>query len=271
MTIYQTRNIRHPLINLVRLKGFPILRQLQLEERLLRNSSDNWCIINDGTDNPTIVMGVSGKPDELLDIKSVLEDQIPVIRRFTGGGTVIVDHNTVFVTFICNKDAVAGLKPFPQPIMSWSGLLYNKVFQGTDFHLRENDYVFGNRKFGGNAQSITKSRWIHHTSFLWDYEVRNMTYLRHPKRVPDYREARSHLDFICSLKDYMPRQIFIDKTTEAIETQFATSLKQLEECEYSSTGNCSPTTKVLTEQELETAAGCVSQGNKLEKVLGIAL
>lgn len=60
MTIYQTRNIGHPLINLVRLKGFPILRQLQLEERLLRNSSDNWCIINDGTDNPAIVMGVSG-------------------------------------------------------------------------------------------------------------------------------------------------------------------------------------------------------------------
>lgn len=78
------------------------------------------------------------KPDELLDIKSVLGDQIPVIRRFTGGGTVIVDHNTVFVTFICSKDAVSGLKPFPQPIMSWSSLLYNKVFQGTDFYLREN-------------------------------------------------------------------------------------------------------------------------------------
>lgn len=60
MTMYQTRNIGHPLMNLVRLKGFPILQQLHLEERLLRNSSDNWCIINDGTDNPTIVMGVSG-------------------------------------------------------------------------------------------------------------------------------------------------------------------------------------------------------------------
>lgn len=271
MAMYQTRNIGHPLMNLVRLKGFPILQQLKLEERLLRNSSDNWCIINDGTDNPAIVMGVSGKPDELLDIKSVLGDQIPVIRRFTGGGTVIVDHNTVFVTFICNKDAVSGLKPFPQPIMSWSSLVYNKVFQGTDFYLRENDYVFGNRKFGGNAQSITKSRWIHHTSFLWDYEVRNMAYLKHPKRVPDYREARSHLDFLCSLKEYMPRQVFIDKTIEAIETEFATSSKQLEECENSLTGNYNPTTRMLTEQELETAAGCVSQDSELEKVSDIAL
>lgn len=79
------------------------------------------------------------KPAELLEIESVLCDQIPVIRRFSGGGTVVVDPGTVFVTFICNKDAVAGLQPYPKPIMSWSSLLYNKVFQGIgDFHLREN-------------------------------------------------------------------------------------------------------------------------------------
>ncbi|XP_030923002.1 uncharacterized protein LOC115949875 [Quercus lobata] len=136
------------------------------------------------------------KPAELLKIECVLCDQIPVVRRFTGGGTVVVDPSTIFVTFICNKDAVAGLQPYPQPIMSWTGALYNKVFQGIgDFHLRENgnctlhntNYVFGDRKFGGNAQSITKNRWIHHTSFLWDYEVRNMAYLKLPARAPEYR------------------------------------------------------------------------------------
>lgn len=84
-------------------------------------------------------------------------------------------------------------------------------------------------------------------------------------------QARSHLDFLCSLKEYMPRQVFIDKTTEAIETEFATSLKQLEECENSLTGNYNPTTRMLTEQELETAAGCASQDSKLQKVLDIAL
>lgn len=49
-----------PLMNLLRLKGTPILQQLHLEEKLLRTSKDNWCIINDGTDSPAIVMGVSG-------------------------------------------------------------------------------------------------------------------------------------------------------------------------------------------------------------------
>ena len=49
-----------PLMKLIRLKGVPILEQLYLEERLLRTSSDNWCLINDGTNSPAIVMGLSG-------------------------------------------------------------------------------------------------------------------------------------------------------------------------------------------------------------------
>lgn len=40
--------------------GAPILQQLHLEERVLRRTGDNWCIVNDGTAPPTIVMGVSG-------------------------------------------------------------------------------------------------------------------------------------------------------------------------------------------------------------------
>lgn len=49
-----------PLMKLVKLRGMPILQQLHLEERLLRTSSDNWCLINDGTSPPAIVMGLSG-------------------------------------------------------------------------------------------------------------------------------------------------------------------------------------------------------------------
>ncbi|KAF6165497.1 hypothetical protein GIB67_023326 [Kingdonia uniflora] len=212
MTLPLARNIRLPLMNLLRLKGLPILQQLHIEERLLRTSLDNWCIINDGTDALTTVMGISGKPLELLELEFVIQDEIPVIRRFTGGGTVIVDQGTIFVTFICNKDVIPTVQPYPRPIMNWSSLLYKEIFEGIgDFHLRENgtfmklqdacyqlalDYVFGDRKFGGNAQSITKNRWIHHTSFLWNYDVKSMAYLKLPLRAPTYRS-------VCSLFSYL--------------------------------------------------------------------
>jgi hypothetical protein len=47
-------------MRLVTMGGAPIMQQLHLEERLLRRTTDNWCIVNDGTAPPTIVMGVSG-------------------------------------------------------------------------------------------------------------------------------------------------------------------------------------------------------------------
>uniref|UniRef100_A0A453D6Q0 BPL/LPL catalytic domain-containing protein n=1 Tax=Aegilops tauschii subsp. strangulata TaxID=200361 RepID=A0A453D6Q0_AEGTS len=91
------RNVARPLMRLVTMGGAPILQQLHLEERLLRRTSDNWCIVNDGTAPPTIVMGVSGKVSELVKIRPVLRDHVPVVRRFSGGGTVIVDQGMVNV------------------------------------------------------------------------------------------------------------------------------------------------------------------------------
>jgi lipoate-protein ligase A len=54
------RNVAGPLMRLVSMGGAPIMQQLHLEEWLLRRSSDNWCIVNDGVAPPTTVMGVSG-------------------------------------------------------------------------------------------------------------------------------------------------------------------------------------------------------------------
>ncbi|XP_010917062.1 uncharacterized protein [Elaeis guineensis] len=243
-----------PLMNLIKLRAVPILQQLHLEERLLRSSSDNWCIINDGTNRPNIVMGISGRPSELIDLKSVLRDHVPVIRRFSGGGTVIVDDGTIFVTFICNKDAIPGLQPYPHPIMSWTGQLYGDVLHGFgDFHLQENDYAFSTHKFGGNAQSITKNRWVHHTSFLWDYDINNMEYLKLPSRAPKYRSARPHVEFLCRMKEYVPsRSTFIERTLAALGNHFSVkSIQQDRVIDPSGTLHCG--SKLLTRQELEEA------------------
>jgi hypothetical protein len=51
------------------------------------------------------------------------------------------------------------------------------------------DYVYGEHKFGGNAQSITKGRWVHHTSLLWDFHPPNMELLKFPPKSPDYRKV----------------------------------------------------------------------------------
>lgn len=58
-------------VRLLRLKTFPILEQLQLEEALLRATSQNWLIVNDGTPATTVVMGISGYVHVCVEITSV--------------------------------------------------------------------------------------------------------------------------------------------------------------------------------------------------------
>jgi lipoate-protein ligase A len=179
------------------LQNVPIFEQLQIEEALLRTDERSFCILNFGSPR-AIVMGISGEPNQLLDIPKVREQNVLVIKRFSGGGTVVVDDDTLFVTFIISKKDLA-IPGYPEPILNWSADLYRQAWQIPDFHLRENDYCIGNRKCGGNAQYMRKERWIHHTSFLWDYQIENMKLLLLPPKRPAYRADRSHDDFLCRL------------------------------------------------------------------------
>lgn len=198
------------LVRLVRTSGLCILRQLRLEEKLLRSpGAGNWCLLNDGTPDRSVVLGISGKPHQLVDVRRALEDGVRVIKRFSGGGTVIVDRDTQFVTLVMNAAAVPDLALFPRQIMEWTGTLYGGRPHGVfadmpGWQLRENDYVIGERKVGGNAQSISKDRWLHHTSFLWDFREETMKYLTNPAKQPRYRASRSHSDFLAPLKTYLP-------------------------------------------------------------------
>ncbi len=202
-------------VHLLDLGTMPIFQQLKMEEALLRGTNLNFCIISRGSPR-SIVMGISGKPHELLNIPKVKQDQIPVIQRFSGGGTVIVDEETLFLTFIFAKDLVP-ISPFPEPILRWSAELYQVSWQIPNFHLRENDYVIDQKKCGGNAQYIQKDRWLHHTSFLWDYHNANMDYLTLPNKRPAYRESRPHTDFLCRLNEFIPSK-------ETLITQLKTEL-----------------------------------------------
>lgn len=186
------------------LKDFSIFEQLQLEEGLLRADERNFFIISEGSKNPTIVMGISGKAELLVDPTKRNEQSLSLVRRFSGGGTVVVDEHTLFVTFIASKDILQGHTFTPEGIMRWAEAVLKPAFKHTGFHLKENDFVLGEKKCGGNAQYLQKGRFLIHTSFLWDYQKERMDTLLHPSKTPAYRQGRSHEEFVCRLKDHLP-------------------------------------------------------------------
>lgn len=208
-----------PPLHLLYLENLPIFKQLQIEEALLRADERNWCLINQGA-LPAIVFGISGKISEHLSIKHMKEKPIPIIRRFSGGGTVIVDEHTLFFTLIGNHK-VLDCPCYPEMLLKWTEKLYFPAFKGINFSLRDNDYVIENKKFGGNAQYLTKDRWLHHTSLLWDYKKTMMDYLLMPPKEPSYRQRREHSQFLCRLSEYFPNQeIFKNQMIAALKKRF---------------------------------------------------
>lgn len=207
------------MIHFLHLQSVPIFEQLQLEEALLRLDTNNWCIVNEGSPR-AIVLGVSGKEEELVHLQKAKESSVPLIKRFSGGGTVIVDENTVFVTFICQKE-LHDFPPFPERILQWSAAFYQEALDLPAFGLKENDYTLDHLKCGGNAQYLRKDRWLHHTTFLWDFENSNMEYLLHPKKTPKYRKERSHLDFLCRLRPFISsKELMISKIHEGLKKRY---------------------------------------------------
>lgn len=211
------------MIHLLKLKNVPIFQQLEIEEALLRTDDKNWCILNHGS-SKAIVIGISGKPEELVDIQAAKKKNVLMIKRFSGGGTVVVDEDTLFSSFIFEKDTFA-FPPFPEHILKWSANFYKKALNIENFALKENDYTLGEKKCAGNAQYLKKGRWLHHTTFLYDYQQENMDLLLYPKKTPAYRSGRSHKDFLCHLKPYL-------KTKDLFETLIEKQLKKLFEVKY---------------------------------------
>src|ERR1700733_5379141 len=113
-----------PFLNLVQLDSMPVFRQLQLEEALLRADERNWCLVNRSVP-PAIVLGISAKPEQWIDQELLQKLPIPVIRRFSGGGTVVVDEHTLFVTFICNEHAF-NVSANSRDVLRWSENIYKK-------------------------------------------------------------------------------------------------------------------------------------------------
>jgi len=213
------------------MENIPVLEQLKWEEALLRvDQRHNWCLLNHGSP-PAIVMGISGDFNQLVNRKKLEANPIPVIRRFSGGGTVVIDHQTIFATFIFNSNSLP-IPPFPQPIMRWTESIYQPVFKGLPFSLKENDYVLTQEKIGGNAQSITKSRWLHHTSFLFDFNPHLMDLLLTPGKAPKYRNQRKHGDFLSCLRHYWDSiDGFKKDLIDSLQKKFAIHFVPLQELE----------------------------------------
>ena len=149
-------------------------------------------------------------------------DGIPILKRCSGGGTVLQGpgcFNYGFVLPINNDSNLASITSTTSYVLSLVQKALSPHVSGTE-QKGISDLVINNIKFSGNAQRRLKHAILFHGTILYDFNLNLVTkYLKEPPIQPEYRKKRSHQQFIQNIK--VSKNALIDSFTTMIPNNMA--------------------------------------------------
>lgn len=149
-----------------------------------------------------VVLGAGGKLIDDVDVEQCAADGVPILRRSSGGGTVLLGVGCLCYSLVLAYDRDPLLRDvnasyryiLPRTITALNGLLPDLAASGTS------DLASAERKFSGNAQQRKKTFLLHHGTLLYAFDLARVgRYLRQPSRQPEYRARRLHEAFLVNL------------------------------------------------------------------------
>ncbi|MCE9565386.1 MAG: lipoate--protein ligase family protein [Planctomycetes bacterium] len=149
-----------------------------------------------------VIVGSGGSVE--IDVNSTACEaaRIPILRRASGGGTVLLGPGCLCFSLVIACDRLAGLNEIPASnryvlgriLKALRSVVPEAIVEGTS------DLAVNGRKFSGNAQQRKRRHFLHHGTLLCGSDLGLVpTYLNAPERQPEYRRDRPHTEFVMNL------------------------------------------------------------------------
>ncbi len=149
---------------------------LAAEEYFLKNSRQDVLML--WRSEPSVVVGKHQNVMAEVNMDFVHENDIPVIRRISGGGTVYHDLGNINLTHISvsrKTDRLVDFHEFTKPVVDFLKQFHLEVqFEG------KNNLTLHGKKFSGNAAHVFKNRVVHHGTFLYKTDLDRLENVVHP-------------------------------------------------------------------------------------------
>ncbi len=176
------------------------------EEYLLKNFKEDifFLYIN----SKSIIVGKHQNTLAEINYSFVNENNIPVIRRLSGGGTVFHDPGNINFCFITsgNKGELVNFKKHTTPIVNFLNSLNVNAAHGG-----RNDILIEGCKISGNACHVYKSRVMHHGTLLFNSKLKSLTNAlkNDPLKFTD-KAVKSVRSKVTNIYDHLTNKIEVD-------------------------------------------------------------
>ena len=149
-----------------------------------------------------VVVGAGGALAHDVAVEQCQRDGVPIGRRSSGGGTVLLGPGCLLFSLIL---PIAADPAYAQVRSSYAAILQRLAESLRRFDPQVvvagiSDLAIGLRKFSGNAQQRKARFLLHHGTILYAMDLTQISrYLRTPEHQPEYRAGRTHAEFVTNL------------------------------------------------------------------------
>jgi len=179
------------------------------EEYFVKQATEDLCMI--WINEQSVIIGKHQNAFAEINYPYVRANQIPIIRRISGGGAVYHDTGNVNFTFIQKTDKAnqVDFKRFTSIIVKFIQSI------GIDVNTNKRNSLFaGNLKFSGHAEHVFHDRVLHHGTILFNTDLDVLQNCLTPEKEYMGKAMASVRSDVGNIAPLLPKDIDIHQFTD---------------------------------------------------------
>ncbi len=192
------------------------------EEYFVKHFTEDICMV--WLNRKSVIIGKHQNAFAEINYPFVRTQNIPIIRRISGGGAVYHDLGNLNFTFIkkTNKDNPVDFGQFTSIIVGYLHSL------GIDVNVNKRNSIFiGDDKISGHAEHIFHDKVLHHGTLLFDSDLDMLGESLKPHKKYEGKAMPSVKSNVCNIRPFLSEdsdiQCFTNKFVNWLHVNYSSS------------------------------------------------